>query len=82
MHNVVVSAAAVRAAQSALHPIDLFHRIRAEFSQMPGLRLTLPQARRLFGIDLETSAAILDALVEAQFLKLTPAGAYARAESY
>jgi hypothetical protein len=30
---------------------DLHVRIRAEFAEMPGLSLTLPQASRLFNID-------------------------------
>lgn len=48
---------------------------------MPGLHLTSAQARRLFGLD-AASTAVLDALVEARFLKLTPTGGYALAESY
>jgi hypothetical protein len=59
----------------------LFHRIRAEYLQMPGLHLTPAQARRLFGLD-ASALRILDGLVEARFLKLTRTGGYARAESY
>jgi hypothetical protein len=33
---------------------ELLRRIRAEYLEMPGLRLTAPQAQRLFGLDSET----------------------------
>jgi hypothetical protein len=56
--------------------------IRAEYLQMPGLHLTAPQAMRLFGLETSAGTAALDALVEANFLKLTRRGAYVRAESY
>lgn len=54
--------------------------VRGQFQEMPGLRLTLPQARRLFGLDDVTSAALLAALVDATFLRVTPDGHYMRAE--
>jgi hypothetical protein len=44
---------------------DLFVRIEAEFREMPGLRLTLPQAARLFNIERNRCDAILRALVRA-----------------
>jgi hypothetical protein len=60
----------------------LLHRIRAEFMEMPGLRLTSAQAARLWHLDRDTVAVLLAALVEARFLYLTPAGAYKRVESW
>lgn len=60
---------------------DLCHRVRAEYLQMPGLHLTAAQARRLFGLD-SASAGILDALVDARFLRISRAGGYVRSESY
>ena len=56
----------------------LFRRICSEFSEMPGLRLTRPQARRLWGIDEETCGLVLDVLVKARFLCLTSPGTYGR----
>jgi len=47
------------------HDLD---RIRGEFTEMPGLRLTAPQARRFFGVDEETCTRILDALITERFL--------------
>ena len=41
----------------------LCRRIRAEYLEMPGLRLTLPQAARLFSIDVKRCARLLEALV-------------------
>ena len=38
-------------------------RIRAEYLEMPGMRLTVPQAARLFNLDLTHCARVLDALV-------------------
>jgi hypothetical protein len=37
-------------------------RIRAEFSEMPGLKLTLPQACRLFNVERIQCERVLDAL--------------------
>ena len=59
----------------------LLYRIRGEFIEMPGLRLTSAQAARLWQLDRDTAATLLAALVEARFLYLTPAGAYKRVES-
>ncbi len=53
-------------------------RLRAEFLEMPGLRLTVEQAQRLCGVEPSMCQAILDALVHAKFLKANPDGTYAR----
>lgn len=53
-------------------------RIRAEFLEMPGLSLTLDQAQRLCGVERAACQAILDALVEAKFLRIKADGSYAR----
>lgn len=58
------------------HVTDWLERIRAEYLEMPGLHLTLPQARRLWGLDDLTSAALFAALVDVKFLKQTRTGAY------
>ena len=58
----------------------LLHRIRGEFVEMPGLRLTHAQAARLWHLDHATVTTLLTALVEAKFLARTAAGAYQRAE--
>lgn len=57
---------------------SLQHRIRNEFIEMPGLRLTPAQAARLWGMERHTSELILDGLVVAGFLLKNSAGAYLR----
>ena len=57
---------------------QLLRRICSEFAEMPGLRLTRRQARRLWGLDEETCIRILDWLVEAKFLRLTGLDTYGR----
>lgn len=54
-------------------PIDarLLQRIRCEFTEMPGLQLTVAQASRLWNTDAATSVALLDALVETRFLRVS-----------
>ncbi len=53
-------------------------RVQGEFREMPGLSLTPEQARRLWGLDELACAAILDALVDVQFLRRTAKGSYVR----
>lgn len=55
-------------------------RVRAEFMEMPGLTLTLPQAVRLWALDTAMCTAVLSALVEARFLTRTRCAAFSRAE--
>jgi hypothetical protein len=57
---------------------ELIGRIRGEYLEMPGLRLTRPQARRLWGLDENTSDRLLKMLVERKFLTCGPDGAYVR----
>ena len=56
---------------------ELLCRVRAEYLEMPGLQLTVPQARCLFGLDAETGDAVLAALVDAKFLYQTHKGLFA-----
>ena len=54
----------------------LLERIRGEYREMPGLRLTLPQACRLWQLDAETCEAVLHLLIAERFLSRTPANAF------
>lgn len=56
-------------------------RVREEFMEMPGLRLTPAQATRLWGLERETCHAVIDNLVAAAFLRWTATGLVTRAES-
>ena len=51
-------------------------RIRGEYLEMPGMRLTADQVRRLSGLDSALCTRVLDALVEARFLRRSPDGCY------
>jgi hypothetical protein len=55
-------------------------RVREEFLEMPGLRLTPLQARRLWGLERDACEAVIDALIACAFLKRTAGGAVTRAE--
>lgn len=57
----------------------ILDRIRGEFREMPGLSLTVEQARRLWSLDAPTCHEALAYLVESGFLSLKPNGSYARA---
>jgi len=50
--------------------------VQAEYLEMPGLRLTKPQVRRLWSLDADAADALLDVLVSARFLRRTRQGAY------
>ncbi len=57
---------------------DLTGRIEAEFAEMPGLSLTLPQAQRLWGIDYPTCIAVFRVLTDRGVVRRTPRGQYIR----
>ncbi len=59
---------------------EVLRRVQCEFLEMPGLRLTEQQARRLWGLDAASCQALLGALVDAQFLFRTRDGAFMRVE--
>ena len=55
-------------------------RIRAEFEEMPGMALTMPQASRLFGLDEDVCRIVVERLVDSAYLRGTERGAIVRAE--
>ena len=57
---------------------EALNRIRAEFEEMPCLRVTLPEARRLFGLPDQTVAWVLRQLASEGFLHRTERGEYIR----
>ena len=61
------------------HPAhDVFRRVQCEFLEMPGLRLTERQARRLWGLGAHDCASVLRALIDAGFLFRTRDGSFMR----
>lgn len=56
----------------------LLRRVRSEFREMPGMRLTIDQAMRLWAIDRPTCSDLLSTLVAAHFLARDDNGRYRR----
>jgi len=56
----------------------LLQRVRKEYGEMPGLKLTKPQAMRLFGVAPSVCAAMLRALVMENFLSRADNGLFVR----
>ena len=48
--------------------LHLLNRVRGEFTEMPGLRLRVEQAQRLWNLDRASCELLLSSLVEAKFL--------------
>lgn len=59
---------------------DIARLIDAEFDEMPGMRLTLAQARRLWNLDQHECEEVLNHLCEAGFLVRDAGGRYVRRE--
>ena len=60
-------------------PYDtMLKRIRSEYLEMPGLRLTMAQAQRLCGIERTPCQRVLGTLVETGFWCVKRDGTYAR----
>ncbi len=58
-------------------PFDaLVTRVRGEYGEMPGLRLTISQACRLWQVEMSTCERLLEQLVREGFLYKTDNGAY------
>jgi len=62
--------------------VDLIRRLREEFNEMPGLRLTEAQVERLCTADPLTSASALRALVSAGVLRPMADGSYGRTDVF
>ena len=58
-------------------PFDsLVARVRGEYFEMPGLRLTVSQACRLWHVDISTCEMLFEQVVREGFLYKTDKGAY------
>lgn len=60
------------------HVVD---RARAHFTEMPGLELTMPEAVRLLGFGVDDCRYVIDALVDAGFLRWTARRTVVRTDS-
>jgi hypothetical protein len=59
----------------------VLRRVRAEFVEMPGLRLTPAQATRLWGLERDACHKVINALIDSAFLRWTATGALMRADA-
>jgi DNA-binding MarR family transcriptional regulator len=57
-------------------PGTTLRRICGEYREMPGLKLTVAQAARLWQVDQSSVQQLLDGLVADGLLRRTPSGAY------
>ena len=57
----------------------LLRRVRGEYREMPGMRLTFEQAMRLWNIDRQGCATVLNSLVASRFLEIDGFGRYRKA---
>ena len=57
---------------------QMLERIRAEYLEMPGLRLKREQVQRLCGIERSSCQVALDFLVKTSFLCVKSDGSYMR----
>jgi hypothetical protein len=58
--------------------VELLRRIRVEFAEMPGLRLTILQAERLFGMRHDVCVRVLRELEANHYLRRDVSDAYIR----
>ena len=59
---------------------EALRRVKAEFLEMPGLKLTAAQAARLLSVDAALCREVLAALVETRFLTETAKSGFVRAQ--
>lgn len=60
--------------------VGLINRVLAEYGEIPGLALTIDQARRLWGCDAVTCRRIADLLVGRRILRWSHEGRLIRAD--
>ena len=59
----------------------LLNRVRGEYREMPAMRLTLEQAMRLWNLDRQACATVLNSLVASRFLEVDTFGRYRKAHN-
>ena len=62
--------------RSSLSPT--VERVRAEYLEMPGMKLKIEQVRRLCGVERDVCKSVLDVLVADGFLCVRSDGSYVR----
>ncbi len=64
---------------TTIHDDAVLRRVRGEFREMPGMRLTIEQASRLWTLDRDTCANIFHSLVATRFLEADANGRFRKA---
>ena len=59
----------------------VLERIRADYLEMPGLRVNAAQARRLWGLEAAACDRALEVLQDRRFLKRLADGTFVRSDS-
>ena len=57
----------------------LMEQVQAEYAEMPGLSVTLPQAQRLWAVDQPTCEEVFSRLIARGVLRMTTKGRFVRA---
>lgn len=78
VQNIVDSERRIPPSTQSRAMATLLRRIQSEYQEMPGLKLTEVQARRLWDIDGRTCRLVLTTLVERGVLKRSESGTYIR----
>ena len=79
--NATANVPSIDERRHAASRLQLLRRIRAEFREMPCLRLTCGQAQRLFGIRPDVCERVLSALVREGTLTYGPDARYGMRDS-
>jgi hypothetical protein len=66
----------VRSASAAIR--TLMDRVQAEYEEMPGLSVTLPQAQRLWAVDRAICEEVFSRLTDRGVLRMTSKGRFVR----
>jgi hypothetical protein len=66
----------IRTASGAIR--SLMERVQAEYTEMPGLSVTLPQAQRLWAVDQRTCTEAFSRLLKSGALRMTTKGRFVR----
>jgi hypothetical protein len=60
----------------------LLARVRGEYRELPGMRLTIEQAMRLWSLDRQACTGIFDSLVASHDLEIDGTGRYRKAHAW
>ena len=80
--RMMVAVGSPLASYAGMHVMRVIARLRNEFTAMPGLCLTVPQAQRLLAVDAPTATSALHCLVSSGFLSRIDPRTYGRTDIF